>query len=85
MGQSIDGLENFIPRDRMVKAFRLREDSILETAKGWIQGHRGDWAILVDNNLWIAVDDKQFKAIYVKYDPQKHCAGPCNQMRPNGL
>ncbi len=76
-GQTVKGLEMYVRNTRYIFAKRMDEDFLIENGKGWAQGHRGDWLVRVEDELWTVIEDAQFRKIYRPYMPGGDCVGPC--------
>ncbi len=57
--------QRFASKKYEIKAVRMKEDFYFETARGWNQGHKGQWLIECGEALRFAIDDESFKRQYV--------------------
>ncbi len=57
----------FQKRSVHVKAIRMKEDFYFETSHGWVQGHKGQWLVELDERVRHNVDHESFNRTYRPY------------------
>ena len=63
------GFSNFASKERAVKAARMREDFLVETALGYLQGKRGDYVVEIAPKVRFPCAAKEFLAAYAPMAP----------------
>jgi hypothetical protein len=63
LGESLKW-ESFRKRSVYVKAVRMIEDFLFETTHGWVQGHKGQWLVEVDERVRHNLDNEAFLRTY---------------------
>lgn len=55
---------NFRSKKRLVKAVKMREDFLLETSLGYVEGKRGDWVVEMGHKIRFPCDERVFLKSY---------------------
>ncbi len=68
MGEN-PGFEEWASNDKAVKAIKMKEDFLVETSLGYLQGKRGDFLVEIAPNVRFPCSEDAFIAAHRRLEP----------------